>query len=353
MRVLQVRNVHEALPHALKLLDEEGEPRNSRNGPVLIGPSVTTIYERPIERVMFWPTRDCNPFYHLYEALWMLGGRRDSAPLTRYAKNAADYADEDGNWHGAYGYRWRKQYGFDQLQVIADRLRKNPDDRRSVLTMWSPGLDLNPTDAHKDLPCNTMATFQRGLDGELNLTVFCRSNDIIWGAYGANAVHFSMLLEYMALWIGCAVGTYTQISVNWHAYVDKLDQVKTIRPDYMDFVDNPYIDGRVYPAQMFHCEIEEANRRIAALLFSADTGFKHARQFGDDEPFFNAAFSTLIAHHYWRTLPPPDRFTVTLDRLKQDNQRNDWIVAAREWVERRYKIWQAKEAVQSGDLSHP
>ena len=59
---------------------------------------------------------------------------------------------------------------------------------------------------------------------------------MIWGAYGANAVHMSILLEYMAARIDCAVGTYYQFSNNLHAYVDTLEKVKNIEPDY-----DPYL----------------------------------------------------------------------------------------------------------------
>ena len=69
MKVLQVRNVHEALPRALQLLDREGIRRESRNGPVIQGPPVATVYMHPWERVLFWPERDANPFFHLYESL--------------------------------------------------------------------------------------------------------------------------------------------------------------------------------------------------------------------------------------------------------------------------------------------
>jgi hypothetical protein len=45
-----------------------------------------------------------------------------------------------------------------------------------------------------------------------------RSNDIVWGAYGANAVHFSYLLEYVASSIGVKVGRYWQVSNDFHIY---------------------------------------------------------------------------------------------------------------------------------------
>lgn len=350
MIVLKVRNVHEALPLGLALLRSEGVERASRNGPVLIGPSVTTIYERPNERVLFWPERDANPFFHLYESLWMLAGRNDIFPLTKYAKNIANYSDDGKTSHGAYGYRWRQMCFFswrdadekihyvrDQLPIIAARLRKDPDDRRCVLQMWAAEVDLGKP--YKDVPCNVTATFQRGNRGELNLVVFCRSNDIIWGAYGANAVHFSFLLEYMALWIGCPVGTYTQISVNWHAYLGVLNQLHIPASAHSS---NPYADKDVRPAQMFHGSIEDADTRIASVLFHADTGFAHVPRYGDDEPFFNAAYLLLKAHQLWRITVGPDRYKKTLEVLSLGDQRNDWIVAGTEWIQRRQKGYEEK-----------
>jgi hypothetical protein len=50
------------------------------------------------------------------------------------------------------------------------------------------------------------------------MTVLNRSNDIVWGCYGANAVHMSVLQEFVALAIGVPVGSYTQVSNDWHIY---------------------------------------------------------------------------------------------------------------------------------------
>jgi hypothetical protein len=109
-------------------------------------------------------------------------------------------------------------------------LTSNPESRREVLTMWDPGsLDDNeePREGSgdlyvgghggRDVPCNTHAYFD--LRGErLNLTVCNRSNDLLWGLCGANAVHMSVLLEYMAAWVGAPVGAYRQFSNNVHVY---------------------------------------------------------------------------------------------------------------------------------------
>lgn len=337
MRILTVRNVHEALPRALQLLLEHGVQRDSRNGPVLQAPwPVSTVYEQPCERVLFWPRRDANPFFHLYESLWMLAGRRDVAGPVRYAQNMKNYSDDGVNYHGAYGFRWRKHFyrrnrDIDQLTAIAHILNENPEDRRCILQMWDPVEDLGQEG--KDFPCNTTATFQRDAEGKLHLVVFCRSNDIIWGAYGANAVHFSMLLEYMASWIGCSVGTYTQVSVNWHAYLKTLDPLT----DFGTAWEHPNPYTYLHRVPLFHGGPghEELNARIKEVLACADMETWNHATYGDDEPFFNVARAVLQAHQAWRTHPAPDGYLRALDILSKEDPNNDWIRAASEWMERR------------------
>lgn len=343
MKLLNVRNVHEALPRAIKLLRQEGYERNSRNGPVLIGPwPVTTIYQRPWERMLFWKDRDANPFYHLYEALWMLDGRNDVFPLTVFAKNAANYSDDGLTWFGAYGYRWRKAFNVDQLPIIARRLRENPDDRRCVLQMWDTRLDLDR--AFKDVPCNLIATFQRDAFGKLDLTVFCRSNDIIWGAYGANVVHFSILQQYIAHAIGCRMGTYTQISVNWHAYLDTFEKVKELSPDIVNYVASPYEDGVNAIESWGDYGVKEITRMIRFTLIDAMEANAPLDR-GDENDFFYTLRIVLRAHYEWRTRKDQgkNRYLVPLEILGRGNPSNDIVLAAKQWISRRYSTWREKE----------
>lgn len=335
MRVLTVRNVQEALPVALDLLQKEGTRRESRNGPVLQGPAVSTVYQKPAERVIFWAQRDANPFFHLYESLWMLQGRNDVEPLVRYVAKSRDYSDNGVTLHGAYGHRWRQWFKFDQLEQIAATLHKNQDDRRCVLQMWDAKYD--GSGGGKDYPCNMIATFQRGFLGELNLVVFCRSNDIIWGAYGANAVQFSTLLEYMAVWIGCPIGTYTQISVNWHAYVDILEQVRDVKPDRLGYTNNPYVDGRVRFVPMPN-SIEVLDSHIKVLMAWADD--TQELQLMPDHPWSDMVYRVLRAHFLYKTIEKgPEKYTAPLELLAEGDQQADWILAASDWIGRRYKKW--------------
>jgi len=362
MKLIKVPNVHMALPVALDILDKHGVDRDSRNGPVKMAPwPVITEYLIPQQRVLFWPQRNANPFFHLYESLWMLVGRQDVEPLLRYVKNVINYSDNGLTFHGAYGYRWRKHFlsypdleaGRDQLKIIVHKLQQNPNDRRGVLQMWDPTIDLGTQG--KDIPCNTCATFQINHDGKLELTVFCRSNDIIWGCYGANAVHFSMLQEYMALWIGCPVGPYRQISVNWHAYKDTLELVKHIPrpPDIKNWYHstiarcpiNPYNLDVHYIPMTEAGSISAIKAGIRSLLQDVDRNFKHQGsnlEYAYD-PWSKMVYTVLYAHHLWRNLPAPERYLRSLEVLSSADPTIDWIKAATEWVQRRYDAWKEKQ----------
>jgi hypothetical protein len=111
MIVIKARNVNDAWHQAKSVLKEYGVQRDSRVGPVLeaFWP-VTTMYERPMERILFDPIRDVNPFFHFFEGLWMLSGRDDVKWISQYNSNIAQYSDNGLTFHGAYGYRWRQPF---------------------------------------------------------------------------------------------------------------------------------------------------------------------------------------------------------------------------------------------------
>ena len=214
--IVQVRNVEHALGEGFQHLKVCGIDEPSRNGPVRVAPGpVVTEYTHPCERVLFNSERDANPVFHLLESVWMFAGLDNAKFLLPYNKRMTEYAEPTGQIWGAYGGRWRNFFGFDQIKSVVQLLKMQPNTRRAVLEMWSAAGDLGAD--KRDLPCNTHVYF--GIqDGALNMTVCCRSNDILWGAYGANAVHFSMLQELIASAVRVTVGTYRQFSNNYHAY---------------------------------------------------------------------------------------------------------------------------------------
>src|ERR1035441_9362085 len=124
MKVIEARNVNDALVQGLEYLIAYGVPEGSRNGPVLVAPGpVTTVYRKPLERVLYSATRDANPFFHAMEAIWMLAGRNDLKWPMQFNKNFGAYSDDGVTLRGAYGYRWHSWFGYDQLNIIIDELK--------------------------------------------------------------------------------------------------------------------------------------------------------------------------------------------------------------------------------------
>jgi hypothetical protein len=135
MHVIRARNVNSAFVQGIELIRQYGVARKSRYGDVLEIPEpVTTVYEKPLERVLFDPIRDANPFFHLFESLWILAGRDDVEWLVQFNKRMAEFSDNGETFHGAYGKRLRNwngqeaggmlvKQGMDQLAEVIKLLR--------------------------------------------------------------------------------------------------------------------------------------------------------------------------------------------------------------------------------------
>jgi hypothetical protein len=341
MQVINVPNVHRALPEGLRMLDVYGIKQESRNGDVIRAPGpVATVYHQPLQRVIFWEERDANPFLHFMEALWMLAGREDVKFLANYAKNMLQFSDDGVRLHGAYGHRWMTRFGFDQLELICAQLTENPRDRRNVLQMWKPDIDLGREG--KDVPCNTHIYFD-ALDGELNMTVCCRSNDMIWGAYGANAVHFSFLLEYMAARTGLKVGRYIQISNNFHAYDNEL--LERIAP-LVNFCDDGM--GSAMLTDPYRV-VKDMDQHFPLISTEPVHWMQDLKMFLDAgptpglrDPFFRrVAVPIWLAWEIWKKRDV-DWYAQAVETLS-NCKALDWKLVCLEWLDRRRAKLEQKE----------
>lgn len=347
MHVIHARNVAHALPLGCALLAEHGVVGDSRNGPVVVANApVTTITEHPRERVLLNPTRDANPFFHLMEGLWMLAGRDDVKFLTRYAKQLAAYSDDGQTMHGAYGKRWVDWFmpsvdgvpkAFDQLGWVINTLREDPDSRRCVIQMWDADIDpLKASLGGKDVPCNT-AIYVLVREGKLEITVTCRSNDMLWGAHGANAVHFSMLQEYLAAGVGVGVGRMFQVSNNYHAYEKTLpgEVAEYIMRDHLNPYDREDRNELIEPFPMVGVDLATWREDLGVFMDEGPiVGFR--------DPFFRRVVTPVeLAHQHYRKGRGEDRYVGALEIIEQCAAA-DWRVACREWLQRRYDSWQRK-----------
>lgn len=319
---ITVRNVNEALPEALWKLKVMGVEEPSRNGPVLVFPEpVTTIYKKPQERVLFWGERDANPIFHCLESIWMLAGRRDVAFPQMFNSRIDQYSDDGKNFNAAYGYRWRHHFGFDQLKRVIEVLQHDRTTRQAVVQMWETS-DLGKIT--KDKACNMQVIFEIRA-GVLNMTVINRSNDIWYGAYGANAVHFSMLQEFVACAVGVPIGVYRQFSNNLHLYVDLYDAKK-----YIDCPPDPS-DYDMYGKGVVPLPIMEPKS-------DWETWLKDAEQFCDD-PFTQRYYN----HDFFADVAYPMAMVSKVRKSKSGDgmdwalriEANDWQLATMDWIGRR------------------
>ncbi len=250
-----VRNIPNFFTEAMWLLGVCGDKQTSRNGNVvtMIEPCIFKVH-RPDERVLFDPLRDANPFFHVMEFCWMMAGRKDVKWIEQFNSGLREYAENDGTIYGAYGYRWRKHFSIDQLLQTANQLNKDPHTRRAVTAMWDAKCDLF---YKKDIPCNTHI-YWRIVDSYLHMTVCNRSNDAVWGMTGANAVHMTMLQEWMAAMTNQRLGNYYVMTNNLHLYTDLHSELLKRTPVF-----DPYAAGEVKPLRMFKSAEE-------ALLFLQD-----------------------------------------------------------------------------------
>ena len=206
----------------------QAQQEDSRNGPVLTIRDTSIIeLHNPYFRIVNNPDRDANPFFHMMEFIWMMAGRNDLEWIQRFNKNIAQYAEPEvpfapevhprvpAHFHGAYGYRWRRHFELDQILAVIRGIKEDPKGRRHVIQMWDPVVDLGSTKL--DVPCNTTIMF-RPHKGRLDMTVINRSNDLVWGALGANIVHMTMLHELVAFGTLLALGIYRVVSTNLHVY---------------------------------------------------------------------------------------------------------------------------------------
>jgi len=334
MKVIKASSVHDAYRAGLTLFDKSNSSEwtllETRNGPArVMNDPVTTEYRFPMNRVLLDKVRDANPFFHLFESLWILAGRRDVAFLKAFNKKIADYADNPEFFHGAYGYRLceNSARGEDQITTAIQMLKKNKYDRRIMLQIWNSEQDLGQDS--KDIPCNDMIKLRVSNYG-LDIIVFNRSNDMIWGAYGANVVQFSMLQEYIAAAAELPVGRYYQISSDFHVYEDVYTKLLQKYDDANSSPMKEFLESKFGSVQTKRIEddpVEQFDVDLYNMFDSFDVG-------GVEE-----ILKTEFVTSYFNTVVRP--MMVMWNDYKQhrifiDRPTNiDWLVAGRIWVENR------------------
>ncbi|UYE98649.1 thymidylate synthase [Xanthomonas phage XbC2] len=187
----------------------------------------------------------------------ILYGTRDESKKTIWTDNylnqgiALGYSD--GNLGPVYGKQWRNwvDYQFaqdiheitalqakgyevleatqfsgvimrrstDQLQVLIDGLKNNPDSRRHIMTAWNVG----ELDQMALPPCHCFSQFFVN-DGKLSCILYQRSCDLFLGV-PFNIASYSLLTHMLAQVCGLEVGEFVWMGGDVHIYQNHVDAV--------------------------------------------------------------------------------------------------------------------------------
>lgn len=241
-----------------------------------------------------------NLSFALAEVLWICQGRRDVEMLAHYNKNISNYSDKGEDFNAAYGNRifnssWGKSSyrssteTVNQFLISFEKLRRNPDNRQTVIQIWHPLYD--NVEGCKDYACNQSSQLKIR-DGQLEWTQIMRSNDLVWGL-PYNLVQFISLQQIMSSMLGVAVGNYYHFSDSSHIYSNMEDEaLKDLENDsvfykspqlrcpggYQTFVDTITECGR----------LEELSRKDPEFRETLDSVL---------DPGFRNLIATLIIHN--------------------------------------------------------
>lgn len=160
----------------------------------------------------------------IHELIWLLSGNTNIKYLTDNNVHIWDeWADKDGNLGPVYGYQWRNfnGEGIDQIKDVIERIKKNPQDRRLIVSAWNPA----QISQMALPPCHCFFQFDVTPDGRLNCQLYQRSCDMFLGV-PFNIASYSLLMMMIAQVTGLKPGEFVHTLGNAHIYSNHFEQVK-------------------------------------------------------------------------------------------------------------------------------
>ncbi|MGB1563688.1 MAG: thymidylate synthase [Sinimarinibacterium flocculans] len=162
----------------------------------------------------------------IHELLWFLKGETN----IRYLKDNGvsiwdEWADDNGELGPVYGKQWRSWptadgRHIDQIQLLLDQIRGNPDSRRLIVSAWNVG----ELDQMALMPCHAFFQFYVA-QGHLSCQLYQRSADIFLGV-PFNIASYALLTMMIAQVAGLKPGDFVWTGGDCHLYTNHLDQTR-------------------------------------------------------------------------------------------------------------------------------
>jgi len=163
----------------------------------------------------------------IHELLWFLQGSTNVGYLREHGVTIWDeWANEQGELGPVYGYQWRhwpaRDGGtIDQIRDVIDRIRRDPDSRRLIVSAWNvadlPQMAL--------APCHAFFQFHVA-GGRLSCQMYQRSADIFLGV-PFNIASYALLTHMVAQQCDLIPGDFVWTGGDCHLYLNHLEQART------------------------------------------------------------------------------------------------------------------------------
>ncbi len=171
-------------------------------------------------------TKKCHLRSIIIELLWFLRGDTNIKYLKDNKVSIWDeWADENGALGPVYGHQWRSWptadgRTIDQISNVLERIQKNPDDRRLIVSAWNVG-EIGKMALP---PCHCLFQFYVA-NGKLSCQLYQRSADIFLGV-PFNIASYALLTLMVAQVSGLKPGDFVHTFGDAHLYLNHIEQAQ-------------------------------------------------------------------------------------------------------------------------------
>ena len=227
-----MKQYHKLLSHIL----EKGVQKGDRTG---TGTLSTFGYQMRFDLSDGFPlltTKKLHLKSIIHELLWFIKGETNTKYLKENNVKIWDaWSDENGDLGPVYGHQWRNwnSDGVDQISILIDQIKNNPNSRRMIVSAWNPSVlpdtsesfSTNVANGKAALPpCHAFFQFYVS-EGKLSCQLYQRSADTFLGVL-FNIASYALFTMMIAQVTNLEVGDFIHTFGDVHLYNNHLQQAK-------------------------------------------------------------------------------------------------------------------------------
>ena len=227
-----MKQYHKLLSHIL----EKGVQKGDRTG---TGTLSTFGYQMRFDLSDGFPlltTKKLHLKSIIHELLWFIKGETNTKYLKENNVKIWDaWSDENGDLGPVYGHQWRNwnSDGVDQISILIDQIKNNPNSRRMIVSAWNPSVlpdtsvsfSKNVANGKAALPpCHAFFQFYVS-EGKLSCQLYQRSADTFLGV-PFNIASYALFTMMIAQVTNLEVGDFIHTFGDVHLYNNHLKQAK-------------------------------------------------------------------------------------------------------------------------------